>query len=99
MRDVQLLVLTALAAGPMHGHRMQSELEALSGRPVGPGTLYGAIRRLEDDGFIRPLEARGRRRPYELTDTGRSRLADEVARTSHFVDIAQRRLGGAAWTA
>ena len=53
VRDVQLLILTALAAEPMHGHRMQSEIEALSGRPVGPGTLYGAINRLEDDGFIR----------------------------------------------
>ena len=82
----------------MHGHRMQAEVESLSGRPVGPGTLYGAIRRLEDDGFIRPLESRGRRRPYELTDTGRSRLAEEVVRTRRFVETAQRRIGGVAWT-
>jgi len=99
MRDVQLLILTALAAEPMHGHRMQSEIEALSGRPVGPGTLYGAINRLEDDGFIRPGPPRGRRRPYELTDEGRRRLAEEVARARHVVDTAQQRLGGGAWTA
>jgi DNA-binding PadR family transcriptional regulator len=98
VRDVQLLVLTALAAEPMHGHRMQAEVETLSGRPVGPGTLYGAINRLEDGGFIRPVQAPGRRKPYELTDAGRGRLAEEVARTRHFVDIAQRRLGGVAWT-
>ena len=55
MRDMQLLILTALAAEPMHGHRMQSEIEVLSGRPVGTGTLYGAINRLEDDGFIRQV--------------------------------------------
>ena len=99
MRDMQLLILTALAAEPMHGHRMQSEIEALSGRPVGPGTLYGAINRLEDDGFIRQVSPWGRRRPYELTGAGRRRLAEEVARTRHLVDTAQQRLGGVAWTA
>ena len=99
VRDVQLLILTALAAEPMHGHRMQAEIEALSGRPVGPGTLYGAINRLEDDGFIRPGPPRGRRRPYELTDEGRRRLAQDVARARHVVDTAQQRLGGGAWTA
>lgn len=98
MRDVQLLILTALAAEPMHGHRMQTEVETLSGRPVGPGTLYGAIRKLEDDGFIRPLESSGRRKPYELTDEGRSRLSEEIARTGRLVETAQRRLGRVAWT-
>lgn len=99
MRDVQLLILTALAAGPMHGHQMQAEITALSGRPVGPGTLYGAISRLEDDDFIRPLPPQGRRNPYELTELGRRRLADDVARTRRLVDTAAQRLGDVSWTA
>ena len=98
VRDVQLLVLTALAAEPMHGHRIQFEVEDLSGRPVGPGTLYGAISRLEDDGLIRPLPRRERRKPYELTDAGRRHLADEVAKSRALVRVAERRLGGIAWT-
>lgn len=99
MRDVQLLVLTALAAEPMHGHRIGADVEVLSGRPVGPGTLYGAIDRLEDAGYIRSLPPEGRRRPYELTALGRRHLAEEVARSRAFVDAVERRIGGAAWTA
>lgn len=98
MRDVRLLVLTALAAEPMHGHRIRSEIEGLSGRPVGPGTLYGAINSLEEDGFIRPLVPEGRRKPYELTDPGRRHLAAEVATTRGLVDVAEQRLRGVAWT-
>jgi DNA-binding PadR family transcriptional regulator len=98
MRDVRLLVLTAVAAEPRHGHRIRLEVEGLSGRPVGPGTLYGAISRLEEDGFIRALTPQGRRKPYEITDAGRRHLAGEVARTRHLVEVAERRLGGVVWT-
>jgi len=98
MRDVQLLVLTALAAEPMHGHRIRSDVEDLSGRSVGPGTLYGAISRLEEDGLIRPLPPRDRRKPYEITDAGRRHLAGEMAASRNLVQIAEERLGGIAWT-
>jgi len=98
MRDVQLLVLTALAAEPMHGHRIRSDVEELSGRAVGPGTLYGAISRLEGSGFIRPLPPRDRRKPYEITDSGRRHLAYEMAASRNLVKIAEERLGGIAWT-
>jgi DNA-binding PadR family transcriptional regulator len=77
---------------------MHGEIEALSGRPIGPGTLYGAINRLEDDGFVRALEPDGRRKPYELTDLGRRRLVAEVVRTRRLVDVATQRLGDSAWT-
>jgi DNA-binding PadR family transcriptional regulator len=93
-----VLILTALATGPLHGHQMHGEIEALSGRPIGPGTLYGAINRLEDDGFVRALEPDGRRKPYELTDLGRRRLVAEVVRTRRLVDVATQRLGDSAWT-
>jgi DNA-binding PadR family transcriptional regulator len=98
VRDVQLLVLTALAAEPMHGHRIRSEVEDLSGRPVGPGTLYGAISRLEDAGLIEALAPAGRRRPYRITDSGRLRLCGDAARARRVAETAERRLGVAAWT-
>ena len=98
MRDVQLLVLTALAAEPMHGHLIRSEVEDLSGRPVGPGTLYGAISRLEDAGLIAALAPIGRRQPYQITDGGRRRLRQEAAWARQVAETAERRLGVAAWT-
>ena len=82
----------------MHGNRIRFEVEDLSGRPVGPGTLYGAISRLEDDGLIRPLPRHERRKPYELTDACRRHLADEVAKSRELVRVAERRLGGIAGT-
>jgi DNA-binding PadR family transcriptional regulator len=97
MRDVQLLVLAALADEPMHGHGIRAEVEELSGRPIGPGTLYGAIARLEADGLIRPLPPVERRKPYEITETGLRHLAKEVAATRALVQVAERRLGGLAW--
>ena len=98
MRDVQFLILTALAAAPMHGHGIRAEVEELSGRPIGPGTLYGAINHLEEDGLIRPLAPHGRRKPYEITDSGLRHLAGEVATSRAVVSVAERRLRGVAWT-
>jgi DNA-binding PadR family transcriptional regulator len=55
-----------------------TDVEAISGSPMGPGTLYGALARLEQRGLIEPLEAVDRRRPYRLTglgeETARARL-------------------------
>lgn len=99
MRDVQLLVLTALASEALPGHRIQSEIETLSRRPVGPGTLYGALGKLEESGLIRPVGDPGRGVPYELTPDGRTRLIEQIAQTERVVRTARERLGGVAWTA
>lgn len=98
MRDVQFLVLTALASEPLPGHRIQAEIESLSGRPIGPGTLYGALGKLEDEGLVRPTGTPGRGVPYDLTATGRARLAEQTAATERIVQVARARLGGVAWT-
>ena len=45
--DPPLLVLASLASGPKHGHSMIEDIERLCGTRLGPGTLYGAIGRLE----------------------------------------------------
>ena len=68
--DPPLLVLASLAAGPKHGHAMIEDIASMCGTRLGPGTLYGAIARLEQQGWIEPLPAEDRRRPYRIT--GRS---------------------------
>ncbi len=70
MTDPDLLILTSLAAGPKHGYAMIADIQAMAGVRLGPGTLYGAIPRLERAGLIEALEAADRRRPYRLTARG-----------------------------
>ena len=75
MRDVGLLVLVSLSDGPKHGYAIQLDVESFAGVRLGPGTLYGAISRLEHDGAISPVKGGERRKPYQLTPAGQSLLA------------------------
>lgn len=68
--DPALLILGSLASGPKHGYAMVQEIEAGAGVSMGPGTLYGALPRLEQRGLVRALPGEDRRRPYELTAEG-----------------------------
>jgi DNA-binding PadR family transcriptional regulator len=64
--DPWLLILTSLADGPKHGYAIMTDVAAFSGVRMEPGTLYGALSRLERRGWVRPLPAAGRRRRYEI---------------------------------
>ena len=90
--DPGVLLLISLAAGPKHGHAMLLDVESFSGRRLGPGTLYGALSRLEEDGFVEPLGAEGRRQPYRLTRSGRAELRDRLGRLSVAVRVGRERL-------
>src|SRR5258707_9272094 len=68
--DPPLLVLASLASGPKHGHAMIEDIAGMCGTRLGPGTLYGAIARLEQQGWIEPLPAEDRRQPYRITLEG-----------------------------
>ncbi|HJS95210.1 MAG TPA: PadR family transcriptional regulator [Solirubrobacteraceae bacterium] len=76
--DPGLLVLTSLAEGPKHGYAITLDVEEFSGVKLGPGTLYGALSRLESRGLIEPLPADDRRRPYRLTAAGSTALEQEL---------------------
>jgi DNA-binding PadR family transcriptional regulator len=65
-----LLIMISLADGPKHGYAMTQDIEQVSGQRLGPGTLYGAIARLEEREWIEALPAEDRRRPYKLTGAG-----------------------------
>lgn len=90
--DPGVLLLISLAAGPKHGHAMLLDVEAFSGRRLGPGTLYGALGRLEEDGLVEPIPAEGRRRPYRLTRAGRAELRRRLGRLQVAVRVGRRRL-------
>jgi DNA-binding PadR family transcriptional regulator len=76
--DPGLLVLTSLAEGPKHGYAITHDVEQLAGVRLGPGTLYGALARLESNGLIEALPAEDRRRPYRLTGAGSAALSERL---------------------
>ncbi|HEY6327409.1 MAG TPA: PadR family transcriptional regulator [Candidatus Cybelea sp.] len=66
------LVLASLMGGPKHGYAIITDVESLTGKRLGPGTLYGIIARLESWNFICPLDMEDRgRRPYRITAAGK----------------------------
>jgi DNA-binding PadR family transcriptional regulator len=76
--DAGLLLLISLASGPKHGHAMLLDVERFAGVRLGPGTLYGALTRLEEVGDVEAMAVEGRRRPYRLTGAGRNRLEQRL---------------------
>lgn len=85
-------MLVSLAAGPKHGYAMQQDIARLSGRRLGPGSLYGSIARLESAAYIEPLGEEGPRRPYRLTAAGSKALSAELAALSKVTATGKRRL-------
>jgi DNA-binding PadR family transcriptional regulator len=90
--DPPLLVLASLASGPKHGHAMIEDIERLSGTRLGPGTLYGAIARLEQQGWVKPLPADERRHPYRITPDGLRVLRAKLTRLQDFSKAGLKRL-------
>src|SRR4029078_2078812 len=93
-------ILLALSDGDLHGYGIMQEVaEHTDGQiRLGPGTLYGAIKRLLGDGLIVEADERPdpelddeRRRYYRLTDFGQRVLKAEVQRISKMVSVAQRK--------
>ena len=90
--DPPLLVLASLASGPKHGHAMIEDIARMCGTHLGPGTLYGAIARLEQQGWIKPLPPEARRQPYRITAEGRAHLTDLLQQLDQVVRAGLRRL-------
>ena len=95
MSDPTLLVLASLAEGEKHGYAMMQDIESFAGVRLGPGTLYGAITRLEERGWIRPVASKSRRQPYAITPAGRRHLQEELAGLRLVVRAGLARLGNA----
>jgi DNA-binding PadR family transcriptional regulator len=92
MSDPTLLVLASLADGDKHGYGMMVDIQRFAQVRLGPGTLYGAITRLEEQGWIRPVPSDDRRQPYTLTPAGREFLTAELEKLGRVVKTALNRL-------
>jgi DNA-binding PadR family transcriptional regulator len=87
-----VLVLSSLAEGEKHGYAIVKDVSAMAGVHLGPGTLYGALSRLEDQGLIEALPASGRRRPYRITADGARVLAQQLRTISAVAETGLSRL-------
>ena len=93
-------ILLALSTGERHGYGIMKQVEADSqGRvTMGPGTLYGSLKRMLEAGLVRESDKRvdpemddERRIYYRITGTGAEALAAELERYQRIVTIAQQR--------
>lgn len=102
LSHVTFHLLLALAEGPGHGYGLARAVEEATGGALtlGPGTLYGSLSRLEDEGLIEetdtPPDAEGRhaerRKYYRLTPEGRDLLRAETRRLTRLVELARERV-------
>jgi DNA-binding PadR family transcriptional regulator len=90
--DPSLLILSSLASGAKHGYAMMEDIRAFSGTQLEPGTLYGALARLERRGWVEPLPEQERRRPYRLTALGVAVLREQLASMQRVVATGLGRL-------
>ena len=87
-----LLILASLAGGARHGYGIMSDIQAMADVRLGPGTLYGALVRLEGAGLIKALPAEDRRRPYQLTGKGSAVLREQLTMLHRLASTGLKRL-------
>jgi DNA-binding PadR family transcriptional regulator len=92
-----MLIMLSLAGQPRHGYAILKDVEQMSSGRVmlSTGTLYGALRRLLDDGWIERFEEQERsrgRQAYRLTAGGRRNLQTEISRMKHLTRLASLRV-------
>jgi DNA-binding PadR family transcriptional regulator len=92
LSERSMLVLTSLAGGEKHGYALIKDVEAFAGVRLGPGTLYAALVRLEQEGLIRALPAADRRRPYQITEAGTKVLARRLEQLTAITELGFSRL-------
>ena len=87
-------ILLALATKERHGYDIMKQVENDSHSKIklGPGTLYGAIKRMLDEKLIVAVDAsHARRKYYRLTEKGRALFNNELQRYNEAVELARKR--------
>ena len=90
----EFYILLSLAIKSSHGYEIMKQVERDSEGKVsmGPGTLYGSIKRMLQSSLIEEVAGgNSRRKYYTLTDKGRKSLTFELQRYSDAVDLAKRK--------
>lgn len=90
-----LAILESLARAPKHGYALMEDIEATHGISLCPGTLYGALSRLEERGLVEALSPVERRKPYRLTRAGAGALRERLLIMRQFAERSLRRLAEA----
>src|SRR5512135_889556 len=99
LTEATFFILLSLSPGRKHGYAIMKDVQALSDYRVvlSTGTLYGSLKRLLEQGWIKRVEERNpngnarERKAYALTDLGRRVLDAEIARLENLVQAAQQR--------
>jgi DNA-binding PadR family transcriptional regulator len=105
LTETTFLIMLSISAEPRHGYAIMKDVQELSeGRvSLSTGTLYGAIKRLLDSGWIVRVEEDGRemvqprrfRKSYKLSRVGKRMLDSELTRMRSLIKLAKRRAEGA----
>jgi DNA-binding PadR family transcriptional regulator len=86
-------ILLALADGPLHGYGIMQAVEATAENdpPMGPGTIYGSLQRMEEAGLVREQASRAdeRRRTFALLPAGRRALEQEAERLARLAALVK----------
>jgi DNA-binding PadR family transcriptional regulator len=90
--DASVLILTSLADGPKHGYALIQDIKGFAGLQLGPGTLYGALDRLEQLGLAEALPAEDRRHPYRITPAGATALRTHLDSLERVSAVGRLRL-------
>ncbi|WP_042222124.1 PadR family transcriptional regulator [Oceanobacillus manasiensis] len=88
-----LFILISLAEGEKHGYAIMEDIEQQYHKKLSPGTLYGAISRMEKLELIEAMPLQNRRKPYKITSTGKAYLEESLKELEQVTTLGRRRLG------
>ena len=100
--ETTFFILLSISSGPLHGYAIMKDVRSLSRERIilSTGTLYGALKRLLDQGWIvradesEPASDQRERKAYMLTSLGKRVLEAEVNRLGNLVTLARQRNAG-----
>ncbi|EMA7399020.1 PadR family transcriptional regulator [Bacillus cereus] len=88
-----LFILISLAEGNKHGYAIMEDIEKSYDIKIGPGTLYGAISRMEKQKLIEAISSKDRKKPYQITTEGKEYLQGKLKEIEHVTKLGFQRLG------
>ena len=88
-----LFILISLAEGNKHGYAIMEDIENSYNIKIGPGTLYGAINRMEKSKLIEAIPSTDRKKPYQMTSEGRQYLQEKLKEIEIVTQLGFERLG------
>jgi DNA-binding PadR family transcriptional regulator len=94
--EPSVLILTSLSSGPKHGYALIKDIQEIAVATLGPGTLYGALTRLEQRGLVEALPAQNRRRPYRITPAGAETVRASLEHVQRVAAVGLKRLAAYA---